>query len=182
MNFEIKFRPLRPEDAMFINQLRQKDDMEKLIGGSSRPVSYERDLKWVTDLIMNDNQTMIYYAITTLNDDQIIGYTSISDIDYRNGSCFWSGIKLDRSTSRKGFGTQVALKVLAFAFEELRMVRCAAECQEGHEAAFKMLLKVGYQEEGLMRKRLFKNGVSNNQRLLSVIDDDYKEIKAKFDL
>lgn len=182
MDFTIKFRPLRLEDARFINDLRQKDDMEKLIGGSSRPVSYERDLKWVDDLIMKDSQTTIYYAITSIDNDDIIGYTSISEIDYRNGTCFWSGIKIDTSKARKGCGTQAALKILKFVFDELRMICCMAQCQEQHEAALGLMLKVGYVKEGLMRKRLFKNGVHNNQWLLSVTDEDYADIKTKFSL
>lgn len=182
MNFTIKFRPLRLEDARFINDLRQQQDMEKLIGGVSRPVSYERDLRWVEDLIMNDDQSQVYFAVTLIDNDAMIGYTSVSVIDYRQGTCFWSGIKIDPARAQKGVGTEVALKVLRFVFEELRMVRCTAECQEHHEAAVKLLERVGYQKEGLMRKRLFKNGRSNNQWLFSVVDDDYAAIKAKFSL
>jgi ribosomal-protein-alanine N-acetyltransferase len=170
------------DDARFINNLRQDEIMEKMLGGAIRPVSYERDLKWVDGLAMNDNQSIIYYAITTLHSDEIIGYTSISEIDYKNGTCFWSGIKVDAAKAGKGIGTQVALKILTQIFEQLRMVRCRAECLEHHTPALKMMLKVGYKQEGLMRKTLFKNGVYNNQWLCSVTDDDYAEIKQQFQL
>jgi ribosomal-protein-alanine N-acetyltransferase len=182
MKFNIKFRPLQLGDAYFINNLRRIEGMEKMIGGASRPVSLERDQKWVEDLIMKDDQSTVYYAITALENDEIIGYTSISNIDYRNGSCFWSGIKLSQTLSGKGYGKQAALKLMQFVFEELRMVRLSAECQENHAIALNMMLNVGYQKEGLMRKKLFKNGKSNNQWLLSVIDEDYIAIKEKHGL
>jgi ribosomal-protein-alanine N-acetyltransferase len=182
MDFNIKFRPFRLSDARFINNLRQLAAMEKMIGGAKRPVSLERDQKWVEDIIMKDDQSAVYYAITELNDDEIIGYTSISNIDYRNGTCFWSGIKIDEQKAGKGYGKQTALKLIQIAFEELRMVRLSAECQENHHPALQMMLRVGYQKEGLMRKRLFKNGVSNNQWLLSIIDEDYPSIKQEFGL
>lgn len=182
MEFNIRFRPLRLEDARFINNLRQMESMEKMIGGSSRPVAYERDVKWVNDLIMNDNQTMVNWAITGLDNDDIIGYTTVTNIDYRNGSCFWGGIKLDPGVAGKGLGQQTALKVLQYCFEELRMVRITSECQEHHVVALNMMLKIGYSKEGLMRKTLFKNGVFNNQWLLSVIDEEYAVIKERFQL
>lgn len=182
MQYQINFRPLKIDDAKFINRLRMEDSMENLLGGVKRPVSYERDLKWVEGLIMNDDAKAIYFAITLINSDEIIGYTSISDIDFRNGTCFWSGIKLDKLVSGKGIGGEVALKILKYVFEELRMERCKGECLEDHEVILKLLKKVGYKIEGLMRSYVFKNGIYNNQWLLSVIKQDYLEIKQRYDL
>lgn len=182
MEFNIKFRPFRLEDARFINDLRQIEDMEKMIGGAQRPVAFERDLKWVNDLIMNDNHFTLYWAITEIENDEIIGYTSLSDIDYRNGTCAWSGLKLAQSNARKGYGLQAGLKLLKYVFEQMRMVRISAECQEEHIPALDMMLKMGYVQEALRRKTLFKNGIHNSQWLLSVIDEDYTAIKEKFQL
>ena len=180
MEFQIKFRAFEKGDHIFINNLRTGTHREKLIGGSKRYVSVDRDEKWVNDIIFGDRQDTLYFAITELNSNDIIGYTSISDIDYRNGSCFWSGIKLSPKVSGKGYGVQTALLILKFVFEELRMVRCIGQCQENHDAALKMMLKVGFSKEGLMRKYVFKNGESINTWLLSIIDTDYKAVKEQF--
>lgn len=182
MEFEITFRAFRMGDEKFINALRKNEEMEEKIGGAKRFVSLDREEKWVHDIIMNDNQSVIYFAITDNVSEDIIGYTSISEIDYRNGSCFWSGIKLSPTVSGKGYGFQVALKVLKYAFEELRMVRCIGMCQEDHKVALKLMLKSGYIVEGLMRKFLFKNGKHINEYLLSCTDVDYLNIKNKYSL
>ena len=182
MDFKIKFRPLQLSDAKFINDLRNQESMERMLGGSIRPVAYERDVKWVEDLILKDAQDAVYFAITLQDSVDIIGYTSISEIDYRNGTCFWSGIKIGEGHGGKGLGKQVALKILKYVFEELRMERCKAECLEDHETALKMMLSTGYRQEGLMRKKVFKNGRHNDQWLLSVISENYAEIKKDFNL
>jgi RimJ/RimL family protein N-acetyltransferase len=145
-------------------------------------VSLYREAKWVEDIILGDNISKLYWAVTEKDKDEMIGYTSVSDIDYRNGTCFWSGIKISANFSGKGYGTQIALKVLKYVFDELRMVRCIGMCQEYHSPALNLMLKVGYQKEGLMRKYVYKNGNYVNTWLLSIIDDDYKEIKRKFNL
>ena len=182
MEQKIKFRAFRIGDEVFINKLREDDERENKVGGMKRYVSLDREAKWVKDIIFGDSQTTIYLAITPIDSDEIIGYTSISDIDYRTGSCFWSGIKLSREHAGCGYGTQVALMILKYVFEELRMVRCIGKCQEDHVAALKMMEKVGYSKEGLMRKSLFKNGGHINQWLMSITDDDYKKVKNDFNL
>lgn len=182
MEFDIKFRAFKLGDERFINSLRENEQMEEKIGGTKRLVSIDREEKWVRDIIMNDNQTAMYFAITELSSDEIIGYTSISDIDYKNGTCFWSGIKLSPTKSGKGYGFQTSLKVLKYVFEELRMIRCIGMCQEDHIVALNLMLKSGYKQEGLMRKYLFKNGKHINEFLLSCTDDDYIELKLKYKL
>ena len=182
MEFDIKFRAFKMGDEKFINALRENEAMEEKIGGTKRYVSIDREEKWIHDIIMNDNQSAMYFAITEKTSDEIIGYTSISDIDYKNGSCFWSGIKLSPSLSGKGYGFQTAIKVLKYVFEELRMVRCIGMCQEDHIVALKLMLKSGYKQEGLMRKYLYKNGKHINEILLSCTDDDYAELKQKYNL
>lgn len=169
-------------DEVFINKLREDEERENKVGGMKRYVSIDREAKWVNDIILGDSQTTIYVAITENDSDEIIGYTSISDIDYRNGTCFWSGIKLAREYSGKGYGLQTALLVIKYVFEELRMVRCIGVCQEEHIAALNLMLKAGYKKEGLMRKSLYKNGHHINQWLLSVTDSDYEDIKDRFKL
>ena len=182
MEFKIRFRAFKMGDEIFINKLREDEERENKVGGMKRYVSIDREAKWVNDIILGDSQTTIYVAITENDSDEIIGYTSISDIDYRNGTCFWSGIKLAREYSGNGYGLQTALLVIKYVFEELRMVRCIGVCQEEHIAALNLMLKVGYKKEGLMRKSLFKNGTHINQWLLSVTDNDFENIKENFAL
>jgi len=182
MEYDIKFRALKKGDEIFINALRENEEIEAKISGVKRYVSIDREEKWVNDIIMNDNQSTLYFAVTEMNSDTIIGYTSISDIDFRNGTCFWSGIKLSPSMSGKGYGFQIAVKILIYVFEELRMVRCIGMCQEDHIVAMKLMLKAGYKKEGLMRKFLYRNGRHINEWLLGITDDDYKELKQKYRL
>jgi RimJ/RimL family protein N-acetyltransferase len=182
MNFDIKFRAFKLGDEVLINQLRTDEERENLVGGMKRFVSMDREAKWVRDIIYNDSATILYLAVTLNNSDEIIGYISISDIDYRNGTCFWSGIKLSREHSGKGYGTQISLLISKYVFEELRMIRCIGKCQEEHIGVLKLMEKSGYTKEGLMRKALFKNGKHINQWLLSITDEDYILIKEKYNL
>jgi RimJ/RimL family protein N-acetyltransferase len=180
MEFDILFRSFKKEDAVFVNKLRQSETVEEKIGGVKRFVSQEKDNKWIEDIIMDDGISKISVVICVNNPQQtVVGYTSISDIDYRNGTCFWSSLKILPEFAGKGYGYQATLKILKHAFEELRMTRCSAMGLESHEVALKMMEKAGYTKEGLMRNFVYKNGEHKNVWLLSVTLEDYKLIKEK---
>lgn len=182
MKFDIKFRAFKFGDEVFINSLRDDQEMESHIGGIKRYVSIDREEKWVHDLVLNDNSSVIYLAITPIDSNDIIGYLSVHDIDYQSGTCFWSGIKLSRNYEGKGLGFQAGLLITKYVFEELRMVRCIGKCQEDHYAMINVMSKIGYKKEGLMRKSMYKNGRHINQWLMSITDDDYMETKEKYEL
>lgn len=184
MEIQIRFRAFRLADADFVNALRSNEKFENKIGGNKRFVSLERDQKWIEDIISNDHQDKIFVAIYKKNDSEqnIIGYASIINIDHVNKSCEWGGIKLDEKFNGKGLGTQAALTLLKYVFEELNMERYAARCLENHSVSLKMMKKVGFKVEGALRHSIFKNGNYQNQFLLSILKLEYKEIKTSFNL
>jgi RimJ/RimL family protein N-acetyltransferase len=177
MEFRIKLRPFKREDAAFVNKLRQHENSENTVGGNKRPVSYERDVKWVEDIMLSDNQKVIYFALSYIENDDIIGYVSISDIDYRNGTCFWSGTKIDPTISSKGLGTESSVLLLRYIFEEMRMERCKGEALENNIGALRMLEKLGFKKEGLQRHSVYKNGQYNSQWILSMLKNEYISLK-----
>lgn len=182
MIFSVYLRALKIEDAQFINKLRSLPTMENLILGPKRFISLERETEWVKNVILSDNNSVIYVAICENGSDKIIGYASISDIDYRNGTCHWNGIKIDPDFSGKGFAFQVILLLLKHIFDELRMVRCKTQTQEENIAAINLFEKAGFLKEGLMRKYAYKNGEHKNVWLFSITDDDYVLVKEKYEL
>lgn len=182
MSINIFFRAFEPSDASFINSLRKLEEYENLIGGNKRFVSLAREQRWVEDLIYGDYRDKFYVAICEKEKGNIIGYTSVSDIDHVNKSCFWSGIKIHPEFNGKGYGTQTVLLILKFIFEELNMERCTGQCLEEHIVAKKLMEKVGFKVEALQRHSIFKNGVFHNQFVLSILKSEYEDIKHQFKL
>ncbi|MDE5423400.1 GNAT family N-acetyltransferase [Ancylomarina sp. DW003] len=175
----IFFRAFEIEDAEFINALRDNEDMESRIGGNKRFVSLARERKWIEDIIYGDYKDKIHLAICENGSKDIIGYLSISEIDHFNKSCLLSGIKLDLEFSKKGYGIQAFILILRYVFEQLGMERCTSICLEDHLVMKKIMERVGFKIEGLLRHSLFKNGTFQNQYLFSILKEDYFERKKK---
>jgi ribosomal-protein-alanine N-acetyltransferase len=173
---DIYLRPFEMNDSIFIHEIRSDETMDK-IGGVKRFIAQEKDDKWIKDIIMSDGNECIYLAICIKEQHNIIGYTSVSDIDYRNGTCFWSGLKISKEHAGKGFGYKTAMLILKHVFEELRIVRCTAMALEEHNSAIGLLEKAGYKKEGLMRKYVYKDGEHKNNWLFSILREEYYEAK-----
>ena len=182
MEIDIFFRAFELADAEFISTLRKIDEYESQIGGNKRFIALAREQKWVESLILNDYQDKFYVAICEKSTGNTIGYTSVSDIDHVNKSCIWSGIKIHPDYNGKGYGTKTVLLILKFVFEELNMERCTGECLEEHIVAKKLMEKVGFKVEGLKRHSIFKNGKYHNQFVLSILKEEYPEIKKTYNL
>jgi ribosomal-protein-alanine N-acetyltransferase len=182
MEIDIFFRAFELSDAELVSRLRKIDEFENLVGGNKRFVALAREEKWLESLIYNDYQDRFYVAICEKESKKIIGYTSVSDIDHVNKSCFWSGIKIDPDYNGKGYGTQTVLLILKFVFEELNMERCTGQCLEDHVVAKKLMLKTGFKVEALQRHSIFKNGKYHNQFVLSILKEEYPSIKEIFNI
>lgn len=180
MAVDIFFRAFELSDAHFVSTLRKIDEFENLIGGNKRFVAFSREEKWLESLIYNDYQDKFYVAVCEKENKNIIGYTSVSEIDHINKSCFWSGIKIHPDYNGRGFGTQTVLLILKFVFEELNMERCTGQCLEEHVVAKKLMEKVGFKVEALQRHSIFKNGKYHNQFVLSILKQEYAAVKETF--
>lgn len=182
MQFDIYLRAFKLEDAVFINDLRKNPEMEGKLTSHTKFVALERDQKWVQDLIMNDDPTIAYAAICENGSEEIIGYTSFSKIDYRNGTCLASGIKIVSPTPRKLYGLQALFLGLKLAFEEMRMGRLETIVLEEHTGSLRLMERGGFKREGLMRNFVYKGGQHKNCWLLSITKEDYVFIKEKNNL
>lgn len=183
MEFEIYLRAFKPEDAGFINDLRKNNEIEEKIGGVTKFVSLEREQKWVNDIIFNDDPRHCYVAVCEKGgDDSIIGYASINDIDYRNGTCMGGGIKVITPTPGKFYGLQVLLLGFQLAFDEFRLARFAVLVMEENRGSLRIMERAGMKREGLLRNYMYKNGRHRNCWLLSITDTEYQEVKQKFNI
>lgn len=182
MNIDVFFRAFELEDAEFINSLRKIDEFENLIGGNKRFVSLARDRKWVEDMILNDYQDKIYVAICEKQSNNIVGYTSISDIDHQNKSCCWSGIKIHPDYHGRKLSIMTGLLILKFVFEELNIERCTTYFLEDHVVSKKLTENIGFKHEGIQRNSVFKDGKYHNQIVVSILKSEYPAVKERFNI
>jgi [ribosomal protein S5]-alanine N-acetyltransferase len=75
-------------------------------------------------------------------------YRMTAEIGYWLGEPFWN----------KGIATTAVKLVTAYGFEQLGLIRLHAGIFEYNKASMQVLVKNDYQQDGLFKKSIFKNG------------------------
>jgi RimJ/RimL family protein N-acetyltransferase len=75
-----------------------------------------------------------------------------------------------------GYTQEAVNLILKFGFSELKLHRISASHFQENEASGKVLLRTGFQLEGIMRDAVLKNGKWYNAVQYSILEQDYKKI------
>ena len=81
---------------------------------------------------------------------------------------YWMGLPY----ARRGHMAEAVGLVLDFAFDDLRLHRVEAACLVHNEASSKLLLKLGFSEEGLARQYLCIDGRWQDHRTFGILRSD----------
>lgn len=91
-------------------------------------------------------------------DNRLIGYVQIAAIDRINRRCRMGILIGDSTQWGKGYGTRAFAFAVRHAFEVLGLHRVGAEAYGNNPRSMRMLEKVGFRREGVLRDNVFRGG------------------------
>ncbi len=110
------------------------------------------------DSVMEGNSDSRGFVIANRTDEAYIGQVNLDSIDWKNrvgrigiviGSSEYFGL---------GYGTEAMKLLIAFAFREMNLHRLELDVYDFNERAIRSYLSCGFQQEGRLRERQYKNG------------------------
>ena len=106
----------------------------------------------------NDNQgDRCVFIIENTSNGDFLGYIDVWEADAHNG-VFKTGIKMLAGNAGKGYATRAFVRVLDYYFNELRYQKCAVYIYEFNDASHHFHKKLGFVEEGRLRREYFSDG------------------------
>lgn len=169
----IYLRLFEPEDYEKTYEWHNDFDIQKTTCGPLRFVSKAIEKEWVLSKSTH-NTNDIYLAICLNDTDEMIGWYSISDIDFKNRKCFCSGVVIGDKRYRDGEAYQEAGD-LAFKYivNELNMNRISGSCLYDNIIS-RAEMEAGYWTlEGVERQAIFKNGKYHDICHYAILKKDY---------
>lgn len=109
-------------------------------------------------------------------DEEIIGETSLMDVDEESRSCGFRIALFDKKYFGQGIGLQATKETLRYAFEKLSLHRVSLEVFDYNPRARRMYEKVGFKEEGCLRDGLYINGCYHNIYVMGILEDEFIEL------
>ena len=152
----VVLRAISMKDANLLMELINDAETEKMLGGSSFPVSLEGQEKWIA---AQAGRTDVLRCIVALKEnEEVIGTVILSDIDTKNGVA-QVHIKMDKQRGRgKGYGSDALNTIVNYAFGEMRLNCIYADVLEYNTVSQKLFEKCGFLRDGVLRSRVFKGG------------------------
>lgn len=171
----IYLRLIEPDDYVKTYQWRNDYEIQKSIGGPVRFISKEMERTW-TQKVSLDNTNNIYLAICLIENDEMIGWYSINDIDYRNRKCFCGGVVIGEKKYRDSVAYREA-RELAFQFiiYELNMNRISGSCLREQIMSRAMMEASFWTLEGIERQAIYKGGQYHDKFHFAILREEYLE-------
>jgi RimJ/RimL family protein N-acetyltransferase len=135
-----------------------------------------REQDWINRLYTTD--TDYVFGICVKTDDALIGSVGLHRVD-RVDSFATIGIMIgEKEHWSKGYGAEAIRLAVDYAFRTQNLNRVELETLAHNERAIKCYKKVGFVEEGRMRKRRFKNGAYCDELVMAVLRKDWPGMKS----
>lgn len=172
----VTLRPIEFEDLDMMRNLINDPDLEANIVGWLLPISKKDQDNWYSNF--KNNQNNIRFIIEY--EQKAVGFTGITDIDWKNGTAKSNGIRLTKSSQGKGLATDVYMTMLNYVFNELRLHRFSGSALENNMASIRLMEKCGYRHEGIIRDAVFKMGKYQNVVIMGVLKNDFEVAYEKY--
>ncbi len=160
----IKIKKYKPEDAP---QLAFIANNKKIWNNLRNVIPYPYSLDDAKVFIRFVSTSREHLAFGVFQDDKLVGtislelgkdiYTGTAELGYFIGEPFWG----------RGIATKAVELITHYGFEELNLRRIYAAVFAPNKASMRVLEKNGYQLEGILKKRIIKEGVVMDEFLFA---------------
>lgn len=125
-----------------------------------------------------DEMRFLYFFVAVPKDDpgRIVAQASLQLTAPRIASF---GFGVDAGQTRRGFGSEIACRMLAFGFGEARLHRIQASVAVENEASSRLLQKIGMRREGVARDCIFAQGRWWSEAQYALIEDEFSALQAR---
>ncbi|MCR5452341.1 MAG: GNAT family N-acetyltransferase [Lachnospiraceae bacterium] len=176
MTENLQLRVLSESDAKMVADFynRNYDDFKKyepFSGKNVTTVSFERRLLEAEIEQLKAGQQVRFHVFEKNDPFTVIGTVSLREI---KRSCYGSavlGYKMDQNYRNKGYATEAIKRSIEIVANECELHRIEATVLPDNNASIRVLEKLGFEREGLLREKIFLEGEWKDHYLYGKILD-----------
>ena len=171
----VTLRAIEKEDFELLFYLINAPEIEEMIEGWNLPISSDEQKKWMQGYSNTNSDIKL---MIELSNGKTIGMIVLTDIDWKNRQAA-IGYKISAPFEDriKGDMKDAVNALLNYAFNELGLNCVSSLILERNIFSVKLAKKLHFQIEGILRERIYKNGVFNNQIMFSILKSEFEYLK-----
>lgn len=167
---ECRIREWRIEDAARLAEmLNNRNILNNLRDGLPYPYTETDAEEYINSMLMADKNKTFAFAITV--DDKVVGSIGVFRCDNIHSRTAEMGYYIGEPYWGCGLATSAVTQMCTYIFEHTDIIRIFAEPFAYNTASCRVLEKVGFQFEGLLRSNAVKNGKVIDMKMYSLIKD-----------
>ena len=172
---KIRLRPWRLEDAelRFMSSL-DSPTLALHQDGIELPTSLELQKEWLKKITGSENSDMIRFAMENF-DGITVGWITLHSRDQKNGT-FGFGVAVYRDYRGNGYAVDASRIILKYGFWEQRYQKCNSMCLHTNQASIRLHEKLGFIQEGRIRRTCFYNGEYHDDVLFGMTREEFDEL------
>ncbi|HLV37623.1 MAG TPA: GNAT family protein [Spirillospora sp.] len=166
-------REITPDDALAVFHLRS--DYEVTRYNSGAPYTHIDQARRLIRSIREgyaDKDELRWGITLSSGDGRVIGMVGYN-YWHRKDRRASVGYDLARAYWKQGIMTEALQAVIDFGFERMDLNRIEADCVVENEASAKLLLRIGFRQEGIQREQYFEAGRFWDLRLFALLRREY---------
>lgn len=174
---KIYLRPLEVEDAKLYEKWVNDIEVKKTFD-TPRPINYEVAEDLIKNLYKNCERS-IRLGIVVKKNDQLIGYTHLSNINYVDSHCMFAVLIGEKDYWSKGLGTEATELTVSYAFDILNMNKVWLIVYDFNPGGVKAYEKAGFIKEGVKRQDKYYAGKRHDTIMMSILQKEWRQRKEK---
>lgn len=151
----ITLRKLKEKDIPFMAEWMSDKETKKIFQNDFMSMTEEEIRSFINNSFSKNHK---HFAIVDDFDDEYLGTISLKNIDYINMNAEYA-ISSRKKTRGTGINSIATIKILEYAFGELKLKRVYLNVLTSNERAKKFYLKNGFLYEGTFKKHIKINGL-----------------------
>ena len=141
------------------------------------PTSVSKTKAWFRKIQLDS--TRREFSIFTVDGDEYIGFCGLFDIIIPVMKAELHCVIGNRDFQRGGYGTEAYSLLQDYGFEELGLNRIFGYQLCHNAAAHRVVEKLGWKREGLLRNDLFSHGKIKDRYIVSITREDWIALKQE---
>lgn len=168
----VYLREITESDLEIINTFRNKRELVGSLVTPFRYINMETDDKWFKGY-QNSRNNNIRCVICLEENDKIVGVIYLLNIDWISRSADFGIFVGEPNLRGKGIGKKATKEMLKHGFYDMNLNRIQLKVLENNRHALNLYSKIGFKEEGLLRKSIFKNNEFHNLIIMSILRHEF---------
>lgn len=174
---KVRLREIEPSDLATINGWRADRELAAQLGAPFRHVALAVDEKWYEQYLAT-RANNVRLAICA-SDGPPVGAAYLLGIDWTNRAAefaIWIGAA---GAQGRGIGEAATHLMLEHAFNDLNLERVHLTVLRDNERAIGLYRKLGFVQEGVLRRAAFKDGRYRDMILMALLRDEFRSASRR---